>query len=97
MHGHDFLLLGAGNGTFNFTTDFPNLQLNNPPRRDVATLPTSDAGQPTGGWIVIGFPLDNPGIWVPLPPSSMLTIDDSLPYRMACKRRLSDAIRGTYR
>jgi len=65
MHGHDFLLLGAGNGTFDASVDFKTLNLTNPARRDVATLPTDPFGAPTGGWIVIGFPLDNPGIWVP--------------------------------
>jgi FtsP/CotA-like multicopper oxidase with cupredoxin domain len=64
MHGHDFLLLGSGNGIFSVARDFKSLKLNNPPRRDVATLPASDSGEPTGGWIVIGFPLDNPGIWM---------------------------------
>jgi hypothetical protein len=36
----------------------------NPPRRDVVTLPASNPGDPVGGYIVIAFPLDNPGIWV---------------------------------
>jgi len=64
MHGHDFLLLGSGSGTFDESTDFMTLNITNPTRRDVATLPRSPRGAPTGGWIVIGFPLDNPGIWV---------------------------------
>jgi len=64
MHGHDYMLLGTGNGTFNASKDFSSLQLNNPPRRDVITLPKSDTGEPTGGWAVIGFALDNPGVWV---------------------------------
>jgi hypothetical protein len=64
MHGHDFLLLGSGDGTFDPSTDFALLNQINPPRRDVVTLPKAPAGSPPGGWIVIGFPLDNPGIWV---------------------------------
>ena len=64
MHGHDFLLLGSGSGTFDPSTDFDSLNLLNPVRRDVVTLPRSPRGSPTGGWLVIGFPLDNPGIWV---------------------------------
>ena len=64
MHGHDYLLLGTGEGTFDANKDFAGLQLQNPPRRDVITLPMSDAGEPVGGWAVIGFNLDNPGIWV---------------------------------
>jgi hypothetical protein len=64
MHGHDFLLLGSGSGQFDYATDFPTLNLINPARRDVATLPKSSGT--AGGWLVIGFPLDNPGIWVAL-------------------------------
>lgn len=52
--GHDFFLLAQGTGAFNSTTP---LLLSNPPRRDVATLPLS-------GYIVIGFPIDNPGVWL---------------------------------
>jgi len=34
-----------------------SLTWNNPPRRDVATLPA-------GGWIILAFPTDNPGAWL---------------------------------
>ncbi|EHK98291.1 putative Laccase-3 [Glarea lozoyensis 74030] len=54
LHGHDFYLLGAGNGDF---TDPAALQWNNPPRRDVAMLPA-------GGYLVIGFEANNPGAWL---------------------------------
>lgn len=72
MHGHDYLLLGTGNGTFSVPEHFPTLNLTNPVRRDVITLPTNNVNQTTGGWAVIGFPLDNPGIWVPIPPTMPL-------------------------
>lgn len=91
MHGHDFLLLGSGNGTFDYATDFPTLNLHNPARRDVVTLPKS-SGSTAGGWLVIGFPLDNPGIWVLVFPSVQLIVDDSLSYCVACQRRPGDAI-----
>lgn len=58
LHGHDFVILSQQNrdlhpldltnGTFNY---------NNPPRRDVALLPSA-------GYIAIGFKTDNPGIWI---------------------------------
>lgn len=58
LHGHDFVILAQerrafhyrdlSNGTFNY---------NNPPRRDVALLPSN-------GYLAIGFQLDNPGIWI---------------------------------
>jgi hypothetical protein len=73
MHGHDFLLLGSGSGSFDYATDFNTLNLTNPARRDVVTLPKAPQGQGTGGWLVIGFPLDNPGIWVSL--SSNASVD----------------------
>jgi Multicopper oxidase len=64
MHGHDFLLLATGTGVFN-TSVLQSANLNNPPRRDVITLPASAFGAPdVGGFAVIAFPLDNPGIWV---------------------------------
>ena len=58
LHGHDFTLLAQEvrpfhpedmtNGTFRYK---------NPPRRDVVLLPS-------GGYVAIGFKVDNPGIWV---------------------------------
>lgn len=53
LHGHDFLILGAGTGTYT------NQKLNmfNPPRRDTANLPAA-------GWLVIAFETDNPGAWL---------------------------------
>ena len=55
LHGHDFYVLAQGSGTW---ADADNVTtLTNPPRRDVAMLPSS-------GYLVIGFPADNPGIWL---------------------------------
>lgn len=54
LHGHDFYVLGSG--AFASYSD-QALNLVNPPRRDVATLPIK-------GWIVLGFLTDNPGAWL---------------------------------
>jgi FtsP/CotA-like multicopper oxidase with cupredoxin domain len=53
LHGHDFLILGSGSGTY---TNQP-LNLNNPPRRDTANMPAA-------GWLLIAFETDNPGAWL---------------------------------
>ncbi|PSN66585.1 laccase Lcc4 [Corynespora cassiicola Philippines] len=55
LHGHDFFILAAGaNSAYDSTVA---LNLNNPPRRDVATLPAA-------GYLVIAFYTDNPGAWL---------------------------------
>ncbi|KAF4631995.1 hypothetical protein G7Y89_g6136 [Cudoniella acicularis] len=54
LHGHDFYLMGSGDGDF---SDPSVLQYNNPPRRDVAMLPS-------GGWLVLAFETSNPGAWL---------------------------------
>src|SRR3569833_83505 len=56
LHGHNFLLLGAGTGTF-ASSRTRELQFENPVRRDVAQMPGN-------GWIVIAFLTDNPGAWL---------------------------------
>lgn len=55
LHGHDFYLLAQGSGSFDSATS--SMTLTNPPRRDVAMLPLS-------GYLVMGFPTDNPGAWL---------------------------------
>lgn len=54
LHGHDFYLLGSGDGNF---SDPTVLNYENPTRRDVAMLPGA-------GWLVIAFETDNPGAWL---------------------------------
>lgn len=57
IHGHDFYVLGAvANSTF-AEADIDLLNFTNPPRRDVAFLPTY-------GWLVVAFITDNPGAWL---------------------------------
>lgn len=55
LHGHDFYVLGQqAAATY---TGVDQLNFVNPIRRDVAMLPAS-------GFLVIGFPADNPGVWL---------------------------------
>ncbi|KAK6498936.1 hypothetical protein TWF481_011507 [Arthrobotrys musiformis] len=55
IHGHDFVVLAQGPGNF----DEKNMEkfVYNPVRRDVATMPAN-------GYLIISFPVDNPGIWL---------------------------------
>ncbi|KUJ11561.1 laccase 2 [Mollisia scopiformis] len=54
LHGHDYYVLAQGSGNF---TNLGELNLVNPPRRDVATLPSN-------GHMVMAFKTDNPGSWL---------------------------------
>lgn len=57
LHGHSFFVLGQGNGTFNTSTiDSDLLNYDNPRRGDTVTVAP-------GGWVVVRFVADNPGIW----------------------------------
>jgi FtsP/CotA-like multicopper oxidase with cupredoxin domain len=55
LHGHDYYILGSGTGTWDGTAT--GLAFSNPTRRDTATLPD-------GGYLLLAFPADNPGMWV---------------------------------
>ncbi|KAF2449303.1 multicopper oxidase [Karstenula rhodostoma CBS 690.94] len=57
LHGHDFYVLGRGQGVFDTQNSPSTLTWQNPTRRDVALLPG-------GGWLAIAFPTDNPGAWL---------------------------------
>jgi len=57
LHGHDFLVLGLGTGTFDPQKHLPLLNYSNPVRRDVEQLPGP-------GWAAIAFKTDNPGVWL---------------------------------
>jgi hypothetical protein len=50
-------LLGSGNGTYDPQANRGDLNLENPPFRDTATLPK-------GGWVVFRFNANNPGLWI---------------------------------
>jgi FtsP/CotA-like multicopper oxidase with cupredoxin domain len=55
LHGHDFYILGRGQGTWDGST--AGLNFNNPTRRDTAALPAN-------GYLLMAFPADNPGMWI---------------------------------
>ena len=57
LHGHDFFVLGTGEGTFSVAENSAGLNYNNPTRRDTAMLPAN-------GWLVLAFETDNPGAWL---------------------------------
>lgn len=57
LHGHDFFVLGQGDGQFSRTESFSLLNFATPPRRDTASVPGR-------GWLVIAFPSNNPGAWL---------------------------------
>lgn len=56
VHGHDFRLLGSGNGAFDAGSMTSLLNFANPPRRDTIQIARS-------GWVVAAFKTDNPGAW----------------------------------
>lgn len=60
LHGHDFHILAHGYGTYDSSVE---LNLDNPPRRDVAFLP-GDGPTGQGGYLVLAFFTDNPGVWL---------------------------------
>lgn len=55
LHGHDFWVLGSGDGTYDSTTD--TLTTVDAPRRDTAMLPAN-------GWLALAWYTDNPGAWL---------------------------------
>ncbi|KAI7009887.1 Laccase-3 [Hortaea werneckii] len=60
LHGHDFFVVAQGTGLYNSNV---KLNLENPPRRDVAMMPW-DPRQGLGGHLVLAFYTDNPGVWL---------------------------------
>ncbi|KAI5778134.1 Cupredoxin [Geopyxis carbonaria] len=55
LHGHDFMVIGTGDGEYN--PDTAVLTWENPARRDVATMPAL-------GWMLIAWQADNAGRWL---------------------------------
>ncbi|KAI3980315.1 hypothetical protein MKX01_001386 [Papaver californicum] len=56
LHGHDFWVLGYGDGKFSEENDEKNLNLNTPPLRNTVVVYPY-------GWTAIRFIADNPGVW----------------------------------
>lgn len=57
LHGYDFYIVAEGFGNFNAKTDTKKFNLVNPPMRNTVSVPV-------GGWAVIRFVADNPGVWI---------------------------------
>ncbi|XP_077216985.1 laccase-3-like isoform X1 [Tasmannia lanceolata] len=57
IHGYHFYVLADGFGNFNPGTDTAKFNLIDPPLRNTV-------GVPVGGWSVIRFVADNPGVWL---------------------------------
>ncbi|KAL5728539.1 L-ascorbate oxidase [Ranunculus cassubicifolius] len=56
LHGHDFWVLGYGEGKFSEEKDSKNLNLKNPPLRNTVVIFPY-------GWTALRFVTDNPGVW----------------------------------
>ncbi|WOG94608.1 hypothetical protein DCAR_0313904 [Daucus carota subsp. sativus] len=57
LHGYHFYVVGQGFGNFNPSRDTASFNLNDPPQRNTIDVPV-------GGWAVIRFVADNPGVWL---------------------------------
>ncbi|KAK9129557.1 hypothetical protein Sjap_010044 [Stephania japonica] len=57
LHGHNFFVVAEGFGNFNARKDSRKFNLVDPPQRNTV-------GVPVGGWAVIRFTADNPGVWL---------------------------------
>lgn len=57
IHGHQFYVVAQGFGNFNPTRDNAKFNLVDPPQRNTIDVPV-------GGWAVIRFVADNPGVWL---------------------------------
>lgn len=55
LHGHDFFVLGSGDGMYDSSS--ASLNFDNPTRRDTASIPG-------GGWLALAFNSNNPGTWL---------------------------------
>jgi len=56
LHGHDFYVLAQVEGA-QWNGDISTLKMDNPIRRDTASLPAQ-------GYLVLAFESDNPGAWL---------------------------------
>ncbi|XP_047311688.1 laccase-3-like [Impatiens glandulifera] len=71
LHGYDFYVVGQGFGNFNPQRDATKFNLDDPPLRNTIDVPV-------GGWAVIRFVADNPGVWL-----MHCHIDTHLPWGLA--------------
>ncbi|XP_073155441.1 laccase-7-like [Henckelia pumila] len=57
LHGFNFFVMAQGFGNYNSTVDRPKFNLVDPLERNTITVPV-------GGWAVIRFRANNPGVWL---------------------------------
>lgn len=57
LHGYHFFVVGQGSGNFDPNRDSSGFNLVDPPVRNTIDVPV-------GGWAVIRFVADNPGVWL---------------------------------
>ncbi|XP_076932956.1 laccase-13-like [Bidens hawaiensis] len=57
LHGYQFYIVGEGFGNFDPKTDTSAFNLYDPPQRNTVNVPV-------GGWSVLRFVADNPGVWL---------------------------------
>ncbi|RCU61476.1 hypothetical protein SETIT_J004900v2 [Setaria italica] len=71
LHGFNFYVLAQGAGNFNAHRHVRAYNLVNPHQRNTVAVPT-------GGWAVIRFTADNPGVWI-----MHCHLDSHLPFGLA--------------
>ncbi|VAH30762.1 unnamed protein product [Triticum turgidum subsp. durum] len=78
LHGFNFYVLAQGAGNFNARTAVRSYNLVNPQQRNTVAVPA-------GGWAVIRFTADNPGVWV-----MHCHLDAHLPFGLAMAFEVDD-------
>ncbi|CAM0905147.1 unnamed protein product [Alopecurus aequalis] len=78
LHGFNFYVLSQGVGNFDARTAVRSYNLVNPPQRNTVAVPA-------GGWAVIRFTADNPGVWV-----MHCHLDAHLPFGLAMAFEVDD-------
>ena len=78
LHGFNFYVLAQGVGNFDKRTAVRSYNLANPPQRNTVAVPA-------GGWAVIRFTADNPGVWV-----MHCHLDAHLPFGLAMAFEVDD-------
>jgi laccase len=78
LHGFNFFLLAQGTGNFNAHRHVRAYNLVNPQQRNTVAVPA-------GGWAVIRFTADNPGVWI-----MHCHLDAHLPFGLAMAFEVDD-------
>ncbi|CAM0912379.1 unnamed protein product [Alopecurus aequalis] len=78
LHGVNFYVLAQGVGNFDARTAVRSYNLANPQQRNTVAVPA-------GGWAVIRFTADNPGVWI-----MHCHVDAHLPFGLAMAFEVND-------